>query len=141
MQLLLASLFACGCVSLVDAVPWPIAESYIDRAAECSQSTDPGACRHTRETWRTDYGDAIEGKYQGQRNVAFCLSTGCDKAIQPDEILGCAWRIVIAKSGHAELDDADAMNLKVFCGSTYVGQADRRAAEAQAKTMLMMIGK
>ena len=43
MQLLLASLFACGCVSLVDAVPWPVAESYINPAMDCSRSADPGA--------------------------------------------------------------------------------------------------
>ncbi|HEX8045180.1 hypothetical protein [Rhizobium sp.] len=141
MQLLLAGLFACGCVSLVDAVPWPVAESFINPAAECSQSADPGACRYTRDTWKTKYSDAVAGKYQGQRNVALCLSTGCDKAIQPDKILGCAWRIVIAKSGHTEFDDTDAMNLKVFCGSDYITQADRRVAETQARSMVMMIGK
>jgi hypothetical protein len=141
MQLLLASLFACGCVSLVDAVPWPVAESYINPAVECSQSANPGACRHTRDTWKTEYSDAIDGKYQGQQNVAFCLSTGCDKAIQLDKILGCAWRIVIAKSGHAELDAADAANLKVFCGPDYIAQADRRMAETQARSMVMMVGK
>ncbi|ACM27467.1 hypothetical protein G6M87_15180 [Rhizobium rhizogenes] len=141
MQLLLAGLFACGCVSLVDAVPWPVAESYINPAVECSQSADPGACRHTRDSWKTDYGNAIEGKYQGQRNVAICLSTGCDKAIQPDKILGCAWRIVIAKSGHAKVDTVDAANLKRFCGQDYITQAERRVAETQARSMVMMIGK
>jgi hypothetical protein len=125
-------------------VPWPVAESYINPAVECSQSANPGACRHTRDTWKTEYSDAIAGKYQGQRNVAFCLSTGCDRAIQPDKILGCAWRMVIAKSGHAELDAADAAdaaNLKVFCGPDYIAQADRRMAETQARSMVMMVGK
>ncbi|MDL2400708.1 hypothetical protein [Rhizobium mayense] len=141
MQLLLAGLFACGCVSLVDALPWPAAETYINPLAECSQSSDPGACRTTRDSWKTEYADAIAGKYQGQRNVAFCLSTGCDNAIQPDKILGCAWQIVIAKSGHLERDGTDAANLKHFCGSDYIDQARRQAADAQAKTMSMMIGK
>ncbi len=141
MQLLLAGLFACGCVSLVDAVPWPIAESYINPAVECSQSANPGACRHRRDSWKTEYNAAIAGKYQEQRNVAICLSTGCDKAIQSDKILGCAWRMVIAKSGHTELDDTDAMNLKVFCGADYITQTDRRVAETQARAMAMMIGK
>lgn len=141
MQLLLAGLFACGCVSLVDAVPWPIAESYINPAVECSQSANPGACRYTRDTWKTEYSDAIAGKYQRQRNVAFCLSTGCDKAIQPDKVLGCAWRIVIAKSGHAKVDTVDAANLKRFCGQDYITQAERRVAETQARSMVMMIGK
>jgi len=141
MQLLLASLFACGCVSLVDAPLWPAAESYIDTAMECRQSGNPGNCRYTRDTWKTEYKDATAGKYQGQRNVAFCLSTGCDDAIRPDKILGCAWRIVIVNSRHAELDDTDTMNLKQFCGPVYIDQAGRRAAEAQAKTMLELIGK
>ena len=141
MQLLLAGLFACGCVSLVDAPLWPAAESYINSTMECSQSGNPGNCQHTRDTWKTEYDDATAGKYQGQRNVAFCLSTGCDNAIQPDKIVGCAWRIVIINSRHAEQDDTDTTNLKHFCGSTYVDQVGRRAAEAQAKTMLELIGK
>ncbi|MDL2405292.1 hypothetical protein PY650_06410 [Rhizobium calliandrae] len=141
MQLLLASLFACGCVSLVDAVPWPAAETFINPLAECSQSSVPSACRKTRDSWKTEFGAAIAGKYRAQRNVAFCLSTGCDNAIQPDKILGCAWQIVIAKSGHSETDSADTINLEHFCGSGYIDQAGRQAADAQAKAMLIMIGK
>ncbi|MGY5808213.1 hypothetical protein ACXHXG_10890 [Rhizobium sp. LEGMi198b] len=141
MQLLLAGLFACGCVSLVDGPLWPRAESYIDTAMECSRSTDPGNCRHTRDAWKTEYDAATAGQYQDQRNVAFCLSTGCDNAIQPDKVLGCAWRIVIMNSRHAELDNTDTVNLKQFCGPAYVDHAGRQAAEAQAQTMLEFIGK
>ncbi|MBB5572747.1 MULTISPECIES: hypothetical protein [Rhizobium] len=140
MQLLLAGLFACGCVSLVDAPLWPAAESYVNTATECSQSGDPGNCRHTRDMWKSEYDAATEGKYQNQRKVALCLSTGCDNAIQPDSIRGCAWRMVIVNSRHAELDNTDTENLNHFCGSAYIDQAGRRAAEVQAKTMLELLG-
>jgi hypothetical protein len=141
MQLLLASLFACGCVSLVDAVPWPDAQTYINSTTECSQSSNPGACRHTRDTWDTEYGNAIAGKYEDQRNVALCMSTGCDQAVRADKVLGCAWRMVIMKSAHPEANGADAEDLTHFCGSDYVDQNGRQAAETQAKSMFVMIGK
>ena len=141
LRLLSATLFACGCVSLVDGPLWPPAETYIDTTVQCTQSSNPARCQHTRDTWKADYDEAIAGGYRAQKHVALCLSTGCDEAIQPDKMLGCAWRIVIAKSGHAKVDTVDAANLKRFCGQDYITQAERRVAETQARSMVMMIGK
>lgn len=58
--------------------------------------------------YKKDYGD--------QRNLAFCLSTGCDEAIVPNVVAGCAWRIVILASGSADVDDSDLANFKFECG-------------------------
>ncbi|MDE1992014.1 MAG: hypothetical protein KGI75_05900 [Rhizobiaceae bacterium] len=140
MNVLLAGILSCGCVSLADGPLWTPAQAYINTKAECSQSSDPANCRHTRETWPRDYHDAVAGQYQGQRNVAFCLSTGCDMAISRDEVLGCAWRIVIVDSKHRELDSTDETNLKHFCGPDYLDETGQQAAKKEAERFLAMLG-
>lgn len=141
MHLLSATLFACGCVSLVDGPLWPPAQTYVDTTVQCSQSSNPDRCQHTRDTWKTDYDEAIAGGYRAQKHVALCLSTGCDMAIQPDKVLGCAWRIVIADTKHAQADSPDATNLNRFCGTDYIDATGKLAAASQAKAMLRLIGK
>ncbi|APO76101.1 hypothetical protein AM571_CH03307 [Rhizobium etli 8C-3] len=140
MKFVLAALFACGCVSLAEAVEWPPAEDYLNPVASCSVSDDVGNCEYTRTVWGQQYANAIEGNYQGQRNVSFCLSTGCSAAIVENRVLGCAWRHVIIASGHLELDQTDATNLKHFCGPDMLDDAGREAAQAQSKTLLRMLG-
>ena len=141
MRLLSATLFACGCVSLVDGPLWPPAQTYVDTTVQCSQSSNPDRCRHTRDTWKADYEEAIAGGYRAQKHVALCLSTGCDMAIQPDKMLGCAWRIVIADAKSAQADSTDVTNLSRFCGTDYIDTTGKQAAAAQAKAMLRLIGK
>lgn len=141
MRLLSATLFACGCVSLVDGPLWPPAQTYVDTTVQCSQSSNPDRCQHTRDTWKADYEEAIAGGYRAQKHVALCLSTGCDMAIQPDKMLGCAWRIVIADAKSAQADSTDVTNLSRFCGTDYIDTTGKQAAAAQAKAMLRLIGK
>lgn len=141
MRLLSATLFACGCVSLVDGPLWPPAQTYVDTAVQCSQSSNSARCQHTRDTWEADYDEAIAGGYRAQKHVALCLSTGCDEAIQPDKMLGCAWRIVIADARHVQADSTDATNLNRFCGTDYLDDNGKLAAASQAKAMLRLIGK
>ena len=141
MRLLSATLFACGCVSLTDGPLWPPAQTYVDTTVQCSQSSNPARCQYTRDTWKAKYDEAIAGGYRAQKHVALCLSTGCDEAIQPDKMLGCAWRIVIADARHAEADSTDAMNLDRFCGTDYIDENGKLAAASQAKAMLRLIGK
>lgn len=57
---------------------------------------------------------AYRGVYTAQRNIAFCLDTGCDGSNYPQTELSCAWRIVIAVSGDPEVDASDADNL-AYC--------------------------
>lgn len=80
------------------------------------------------------------GQYQGQRNVAFCLSDGCSGAIRVNKILGCAWRFVILESGHFSIDTTDTSNLQYYCGQEHIDKAGLMAAEAQAKRILKMLG-
>lgn len=141
MRLLSATLFACGCVSLVDGPLWPPAQTYVDKTVQCSQSSNPARCEHTRDSWKVDYEEAIAGGYRAQKHVALCLSTGCDGAIQPDKMLGCAWRMVIAEANHALPDSMDFTNLSRFCGTDYIDEKGKLAAASQAKAMLRLIGK
>jgi len=141
LRLLSVILLSCGCVSLVDGPPWPPAQTYVDTAAPCGQSNEPARCLHIRQTWEIDYQEAIAGGHRAQKHVALCLSTGCDGAIQPDKVLGCAWRIVIAETAHAEPGSTDAGNVDRFCGANYINERERMAAASQAKTMRPLIGR
>lgn len=140
MRAVLAAILACGCVSLVEAgeTNWPAAETYVHPSA-CSGEQTGYPCRYSKELWPKDYAEAIKGGYQGQRNVSYCLSTGCEGAIAVNKMLGCAWRFVILESGHLSADTSDVTNAKYFCGSENVDKAELAAAEAQAKTLLRML--
>lgn len=63
-----------------------------------------------------DWPSAWRGAYQGQRNVAFCLSTGCEGAVLLDRSAACAWRAVIIETNAADADETDADNLDSDCG-------------------------
>lgn len=73
-------------------------------------------CRHSSATTLKDLKAAYKKSYDAQRNVAFCLTTGCDGGVQVNETLGCAWRIVILASGHPNVIDGDRSNLKSCLG-------------------------
>ncbi len=121
----------------VHAADWPSAESYTN-ALGCD---DPrSSCAYAQTTWEKDYKGATSGDYQGQRNVAFCLSSGCDNAIRVNKVLGCAWRMVILQSGHLELDDTDIGNFSLYCGPNFVDQAGILAAKAQADQIMKRLG-
>lgn len=139
MKLLLAFTVALIMCSAANAADWPPVEDYINGSADCASSRNPANCEYTKTSWPEDYRGAISGDYQGQRNVAFCLSTGCDGAIRINKILGCAWRFVILESGHLSVDMTDTSNLKYFCGPENVDKAGLTAAEAQAKRLLKML--
>lgn len=149
-RVFLAAVLAMIPVVNASAAEWPSADTYRPLTNNCAlYSDDKGGgedwCKQATAVWDKDYDGAIHGRYQGQRNVSFCLSTGCREffrdIIRPNKILGCAWRIVILKSGHLDVDETDTANFKMFCGPRYVDDAGRAAAEAQAATMLKMLGR
>lgn len=78
-----------------------------------------------------DWPGAWRGDYQGQRNVSFCLSSGCDGAVKENPVGGCAWRIIIMASGSPKVDDTDTQNHKLYCGR--LTNVERAAAHAQAE--------
>lgn len=102
-----------------------------------SCSVDTASCDQTKSNFKEWLPAAYKGDYQSQRNVAYCLSTGCDGAILRKPIKGCAWRIAIVGSGSAEVDQSDTMNLEVECGK--LTAVEREAAAGQATRILATI--
>lgn len=127
------------------AEDWRPATDYLMMNTDCTSAEDPKRCKMMLEIWTRDYSDAIAGKYEGQRNVAYCLTTGCDdlygKAFRKNPVLGCAWRVVIINSGHLDADTTDTANLKLYCGPQYLDDAGRIMADAQARTILKKLGQ
>lgn len=80
---------------------------------------------------------AYEGDYGDQRNLAYCLSRDCGGAIVLKPVLGCAWRMVIAVSGHADVDDGDISNLKLECGK--LDAAAFATSKAQARKLFRVV--
>lgn len=83
----------------------------------------------------------LPGGYDGQRNVAFCLSTGCDiPGFRKNPVglrLAC---VVIVNSGHLVANDIDGRNMKHYCGPEYLDDTGRVMADAQARTIIQKLG-
>jgi hypothetical protein len=139
MKFILAALFACGCVTLSDDADWPPAEHYLTGAKSCAESGDRAACEKMKSTWPDIYADAIARKYEAQKQVALCFSTGCAMAIRQDPILGCAWREIVIKANVDEAGRADTAARDRFCGGP-LSDADRKTAAAEAQVLLRMLG-
>ncbi len=122
---------------------WRPAKDYLFLADDCATSDDPKHCQLMKDSWERDYNGAITGDYQGQRNVAYCLSTGCKEtygnSLRTNPVLGCAWRVVIVNSGHLDADKLDGDAMKLYCGPQYLDDVGRTMADAQARTLLQMI--
>lgn len=87
-------------------------------------------CAAEQAIWRKDWAQAYRGDHTGQRNVAYCLSTGCQGAVVQNLILGCAWRLLIMTSGSPEINDSDTRDLRMGCGQLAADELE--AAKAQA---------
>jgi len=83
---------------------------------------------------------AMAGDYQAQRNVAYWLTGGNNGAPPFNPILGCAWHLVIIKSGSLSVDASDISNKQLYCDKRLDADS-RMAAEAQAEKLLKKIKK
>lgn len=100
---------------------------------------DDELCNLQSASTLKDLKAAYKKNYGAQRNVAFCLSTGCDGGVQINETLGCAWRIVILASGSLEIQSGDHSHLKI-CLNKMDG-AQLATAKAQAASLYRTIYK
>lgn len=105
----------------------------------CSDPAGNPNCVKMVDQLGADNRKAWKGDYQAQRNVAFCLSDGCDGMLIPNRSLGCAWRIIIIGSGSPKVDSTDTGNLKVYCSR--LDAAERSAAQAQAAAIFRAVYK
>lgn len=102
---------------------------------DCSSTSHAGLCDVTKKGFLSDWRDAQKGNYQAQRNVAICLTTGCDGAVIVNAIAGCSWRMIIQASD-ASLEPTERMSFKDACN---LSKTDRRAALAQAEALFQKI--
>ncbi|MFN3440852.1 MAG: hypothetical protein ACK4Z3_00470 [Rhizobium rosettiformans] len=139
--LYLTACLALGSSPVTASDDWPAASDYLFMASDCATADDPERCQYIKDDWKRDYEGAISGAYQGQRNVAFCLSTGCDTpGFRKNPVLGCAWRVVIVSSGHLVSDETDGRNMAFYCGPEFLDDTGRLMADAQARTILKKLG-
>lgn len=80
---------------------------------------------------------AMKGDYQAQRNLSFGYSSHQYPGQDENQMLGCAWRIVIIKSGNEKVNETDVGNHDLYCGR--LDKTSRTAAEAQATEILKKI--
>jgi hypothetical protein len=68
-------------------------------------STD--LCDSSRQQIKNWFPRAFQKDDQDQQNVFFCLTDGCDGAVQVNKPLGYPWRFVILASGSPKVDSTD----------------------------------
>lgn len=94
-------------------------------------------CESSQKQFKKWYPLAWRGDYQGGRNVAYCLSTGCDNSVKKNETLACAWRAVILASGSTRVDSGDRANFTTACGR--LDLTGRATARAQAQQLMRRV--
>lgn len=85
-----------------------------------------------------DWPAAWQGDYGAQRNVAFCLITGCEGAVLIDKSAGCAWRAVILELNSDAAGDGDAANMETQCAD--LSPAQRQLAITKAEKIAAKVG-
>lgn len=127
--LAILTLAACSESSTPPATQPASAGSEAKPLSESSQEADPNSYEELERA-------ALTGDYQAQRNVAYTLTT----SIPHNQILGCAWRIVIVESGSDQVDQSDTGNKRFDCDKK-LNADEVNAAKAQAKKLQEKIAK
>lgn len=91
---------------------WTAKDGYSLAFPICSGVSD--SCERDQAEILVNAKFSYRGDYQAQRNLAYCLNTGCSNAIIMNKPLSCAWRIIILAAASHEVDDSDTSNLE-FC--------------------------
>lgn len=150
MRAVLAVMIACGCVSLVEArderpfaKEWEIYRSFLTTpACGAAPKSAVDACIEALDYWKRDFmwatNPSWERLLEGQRNIAACLSTGCDGDVVPQPMLACAWSRVVLRSGHPTIQAEDVNREQRICGALD-SDAERDTADAQATRLLSML--
>jgi hypothetical protein len=117
-----------------EALPAGVAEAPY---ATCIGADPNTFCDAQQKSFIRDWAKAWRADYQAQRNVGFCLSTGCDGAAQLNKTQGCAWYTVIIASGSERVDDTDTANVRLYCGR--LDQVELMASREQARRIFRKV--
>ena len=126
----LALILGCSAIGKAETA-LPAAETFM--RGFCPAGDQQVECEYNLQTFPEDYAGAVAGDYQGQRNVAFCLATGCQGAVEQRPVLACAWRKVILASAHLELDQGDFMSHRNACAN--LSGVEHAVAYSQAEVI------
>lgn len=132
----------CAMAMILIGLAWTppaAAQPVTDYVRSCAVSADKTLCESSRRQFLQWYPRAFKRDYQGQRNVAFCLSTGCDDAVSQDHITACAWRMVLKAAQDQRYDAGDRMNFDVDCGDRRLETTERADAARIAQTLYKRI--
>lgn len=91
------------------------------------------------ETFESVQAEAMRGDYQAQRNLAYGYSSTPYSGQDKNQLLACAWRIVIIHSGNKRVDETDVSNHDLYCGR--LSKTGLTAAQAQARTLYRQVYK
>jgi hypothetical protein len=117
---------------------WKAKDGYKPSLAICqSQSTQ---CVSNQAEIIASAKYAYKGDYQAQRNIAFCLFTGCQGAVIIDKALACAWRTVILAAATSEVDATDTSNLQA-CKNNLTPTENAAAISRADKLFKSVYGK
>lgn len=97
-------------------------------------------CESSQDQFKKWFPKAYEKDYQGQRNVSYCLATGCDGAVQQNRPLGCAWRVVIIASGSSRVDSTDTGFFDAYCRNR-LSSSEMAQMRSQADALFRQIYK
>lgn len=109
----------------------------IGRTTSCAGASDVTWCRINTAKFRDEAAMALRGDYGAIRNVSFCLQTGCDGAVIPSRVTGCAWRLLAL--GHPKTDSTDRSSWIAFCTGKKLTEQETLAATMQAMTIYRAI--
>jgi hypothetical protein len=122
-------LFACHGIAFASE-PSP-------KTLSCAGAEDARYCEHLKSDFLASWPKANSGDYMSQRNVAFCLLSGCQGAVEVNFLKACTWAIVIA--GADEADSTDRRNFVQSCRR--VSPAEMTTAETDARQSFARIYK
>lgn len=106
------------------------------RITNCAGAADGAWCRSNATSVPDEIVTAMRGDYGGIRNVSYCLQTGCDGAMVPNRVTGCAWRLLAL--AHPRADDSDRTNWRLLCADR-LGERDALTATLQALSLYQSV--
>lgn len=98
----------------------------------CVNVPDEAICKAEVQSLKSDWQRALKRDYQAQRNVAYCLTNGCNGAVIVDKVEGCAWRMVIQGTS-VRKEPTERMSYEAACG--VLQNSQRREALDRAEAM------
>lgn len=117
-------------VVLLLAFIWVLGLPHLSLASSkaCLDASDRTWCEQRLIWYNTMLPKAKNGDYIAQREVSFCLSSGCAGAVPIDQVEACAWLNIIELQKQG--DATDTHNLRSTCSAL----DDNQRNEAKTRT-------